>query len=247
MTLTLGFPGPMPANIAGGIAEPAMAYGLRYMQMRVAYLPTLTHMKVHEAHHQRKRKATIPINEIILHATESGQNSSYDLSLRYLKRDNSRGVSAHYLIGPQAGQIAQLVHPDKAAIHAGISDGGLGRRGSHNDQSIGIELFKKDGDTTDYSRWQYEAVAQLCLSLMMRYGMTRSDILAHAATSRCSQGKLDPRNFRWDVFDRLIEIYNERIRMAFPDMAVALQEVDRPDFVFNPMKIRRRRRRGQAD
>ena len=66
---------------------------------------------------------------------------------------------------------------------------------------------------------------------------------ADAATSRACQGKLDPRNFRWDVFDRLIEIYNDRIRMAYPDLALTLHEVDRPDLVFNPMKIRRRRRR----
>ena len=246
MTISIGFPGPMPSGMAQSLNKTSMDYARRYSMMRATCLPTLTHMKVYEAKRQRKRKATIPINEIILHATESADISSYKLSLDYLKRENGRGVSAHYLIGPDHGQIAQLVHPDRAAIHAGSkSDGGLGKGGCHNDQSIGIEMFKKKSDTTDYSRWQYEAVAQLCISLMMRYGMTRSDILAHAATSGTKQGKLDPRNFRWHVFDRLIEIYNQRIHMAFPGLALTLQEVERPDYVFDPVKIRRRRRRSR--
>jgi len=216
-----------------------------YVRLQMTCMPHLSIMGFHEAHWQIRRRPGTVIDEIILHATESGRTSHYQRALEYLSGKNGRKVSCHYLIGDKHGQIAQLVKDERRAAHAGPkSEGGDDDwRGGHNNQSIGIELFKKDHDTSDYSDWQYEAASQLCLDLMIRLRLTRSQIIGHAAVSQASQGKEDPRNFDWDRLDRTIERINQRVETINPRFAARLREVDRPGFIFGPDRIRRRKRR----
>jgi len=104
-------------------------------------------------------------------------------------------VSAHYFINRE-GTITELVDPEQAAWHAGVSSF-EGREGC-NSFSLGIELegTPEDGITEG----QLEVLTGLCIELMQRYPLiTAERVVGHSdiAPGR----KVDPGPlFPWDRF-----------------------------------------------
>lgn len=83
-------------------------------------------------HHGSRRSE--PITGIVYHFTAG--RPEFPRVVRYLQ-DNSRNVSAHFVIG-KVGEVAQLVDLDRAAFHAGR--GRLGRCRRPNQCTVGIEI-----------------------------------------------------------------------------------------------------------
>jgi N-acetylmuramoyl-L-alanine amidase len=74
---------------------------------------------------------------IVVHYTAAGHAGG---SIRWLCATQSR-ASAHYVIA-RNGRVTELVHPDRAAWHAGIAELAIGGEcySDVNDRTIGIEL-----------------------------------------------------------------------------------------------------------
>jgi AmpD protein len=126
----------------------------------------------------------IVIHTASLPAGEFGTGYVLDLFLNRLDLDvhpsfkelEGLKVSAHYFIDRQ-GAVTELVDPDQAAWHAGVSSF-AGREGC-NAFSIGIEL---EG-TPEYgiTEEQYHALTELCIVLMRRYPLiTLERVVGHS-------------------------------------------------------------------
>jgi len=118
----------------------------------------------------------------------------------YLLKKDENYVSAHFIIG-KAGEIAQLVDPDKyEAFHAGKSSywhpGYRKVMPDWNRYAIGIELVG-DGNKYYYGEKQYDALIALCKELKEKYGIHPHGILGHESIS--FPRKQDPgARFQWD-------------------------------------------------
>ncbi len=128
---------------------------------------------------------------IVLHYTGMASGSS---AVDWLCNPQSK-VSCHYLIDVD-GSIVQMVGEDRRAWHAGVSSwfGAV----DINSASIGIEIqnLGHNGGLPDYPLVQMQAVRNLCLDIMLRYGMRPHDVVAHSdiAPGR----KVDPgEGFDW--------------------------------------------------
>lgn len=136
-----------------------------------------------------KRKEAIKY--IVLHGTWV---ESAEVALNDFLCNPEIDVSCHYLID-RDGKVYQLVKEDQRAWHAGVSQW----RGdaSLNHSSIGIEMQNKGEDSGEpYTEDQYQALAQLLKSIMMRHNISPENVLAHSdiATDR----KDDPgAHFDW--------------------------------------------------
>ncbi|NVJ51143.1 MAG: 1,6-anhydro-N-acetylmuramyl-L-alanine amidase AmpD [Gammaproteobacteria bacterium] len=108
-------------------------------------------------------------------------------------------VSAHYFI-TRTGAITEFVNPQLRAWHAGVSS--WQGETNCNDFSIGIEL--EGTDHLPYQSAQYQALAELTVSLMQAYpAITAERIVGHSDIA--PKRKTDPGPaFDWDYFRQLL-------------------------------------------
>ena len=94
-------------------------------------------------------------------------------------RDPAAKVSAHYLID-EDGSVVQLVPEERRAWHAGVS--GWHGRACLNNCSIGIELVNPGHEWgyRPFTEAQYEACLALCRSIVARWPIPPSRVLAHS-------------------------------------------------------------------
>lgn len=124
----------------------------------------------------------------------------------WLQKPDDVYVSAHYLI-TREGKINTILDPNHyIAYHAGLSQWWDIRarkiRTSCNYFMIGIELLG-DGNLGHYSHEQYESLAKLCRTLMIRHSIVPNMIVGHEAVS--PGRKNDPGQlFDWDRLFSLI-------------------------------------------
>jgi N-acetylmuramoyl-L-alanine amidase len=170
-------------------------------------LPILSKVRFVAAHFQRPRKRGTKIDELVIHDTGSGQ-PHFEESVRYLAHPrDGRMVSIHYLIGREVDQIIAMVPEEKAANQATV----------HNDRSIGIELWKMKHDKTDFTDWQYEAVAQLVYDILLRHKIPKKNIVGHGSAGG-EHG--EPHGFEWNRFYILLETLNDRVKEFDPQFAI---------------------------
>ena len=171
----------------------AAEYWATYRRFRFLMMPMLAFTKSKAARFFGGSRTDREITEIILHDTDSRDNGSFELTLKYLADPSpDKPKSIHYLIGREFGQIYAMVPEGVVAYHAL----------SHNPRAIGIEMYKKHSDKGDFTDWQYEAVSQLVYDLMLRYGIPRSKVISHASIQ--SWDRKDPRGFDWLRLDTLL-------------------------------------------
>ena len=72
-------------------------------------------------------------------------------------------------------------------------------------------------ETRDYTRWQYETVAQLVYDILRRRRIARDQIVGHGAIEPRKPG--EPHDFDWARFDDLLDTVNERVKDFEPTMA----------------------------
>jgi N-acetylmuramoyl-L-alanine amidase len=129
---------------------------------------------------------------IVLHYTGMASGPS---AVDWLCNPASK-VSCHYLVDVD-GSIVQMVGEDQRAWHAGVSSwhGVV----DVNSASIGIEIQNEghSGGLPHFPSVQMQAVALLCLDIMVRHGFSPHQVVAHSdiAPGR----KVDPGEaFDWD-------------------------------------------------
>lgn len=164
------------------------------------YIPRIKGLKV-DAHTHNATGQDERIKSLVLHYTVA----DYPSSIHILTK---KQVSAHYLVGDNAkeSKIYQLVREDKRAWHAGVSY--WQGRTNLNDSSIGIEIVnkgfvEKDGERIffPFDGKQMEKVARLAQSIINRYGIAPTAVIAHAdiAPGR----KQDPGPlFPWEILHK---------------------------------------------
>jgi N-acetyl-anhydromuramyl-L-alanine amidase AmpD len=172
---------------SGGIPLAAALRVSQAAQLR-ASLPALIFLKDKPAKYQSVRRSGVKIDEIVLHATESGGDQT--ASLNYLSHADDRQVSIHYWIGRDYGLIYSMVPEDRRAHHAE----------THNDRAIGIEMYQLDGFKGDYTDWQYDAVSQLVYDIRWRWNIAKDMVVPH---SKLTSQRGDPKNFDWNRFNLL--------------------------------------------
>lgn len=109
-------------------------------------------------------------------------------------------VSSHYLVH-EDGRVVQMVPEERRAWHAGKSI--WGGETDINSRSIGIEIANAGhpGGLPDFAEKQIEAVIELCLECVNRYGIAPERVLAHSDVAPIR--KVDPgENFPWDRLHR---------------------------------------------
>jgi N-acetylmuramoyl-L-alanine amidase len=129
---------------------------------------------------------TQKVDTLVLHYTALDLESSLRV-LRY------RGVSAHYVLGPD-GVAYKILNNDEVAWHAGVSMW----RGKKlvNGRSIGIEIVNLDGNQNDYPQIQVAALIELCKKIMSENpSITSANVVGHsdiAPKRKVDPGKLFP-------------------------------------------------------
>lgn len=185
-----------------------------YVQMINKCVPILNTMKHETAQHEKNR--TRDISEVIIHDTGSG-TTQFRNTLRYFSR-NSDGRSIHYLIGREHGEFYGMVPEEKQASHAGNSTGRNRDGISHNPQSVGIELWRHEDFTGDFTDFQYNALSALLFDILTRRKLERKDIISHGSFRRGKEG--EPHGFDWARLDDLLDTINKNARYRFPDLAL---------------------------
>lgn len=149
------------------------------------------------------------IDMIVLHSGE-GTKASDLAELRSDRVPLKNRKSAHYYVDRE-GHVYELVDPQFAAWHAGVSSW-LGRdSASIRDHSIGIETEHRRGQT--WPTVQREALKQLCLLLIARYDIPQRMVVAHrwVAPSR----REDPTDWPNDQLQSWIaSLYSGRNRLG---------------------------------
>lgn len=144
-------------------------------------------MIIRKSPNYNNRPEGTKIDSIILHAT--GMDSCEAVLQRLC--DEESEVSAHYVID-RDGTVYNLVHPDKRAWHAGVSN--YKGRSGFNDFSIGIELvnfgfFTVEGDLKahdygsdyhDFADVQINALIELMQDLYQSYPIDQAWVLRHS-------------------------------------------------------------------
>jgi N-acetyl-anhydromuramyl-L-alanine amidase AmpD len=171
-------------------------YNEKVRKLRLA-LPALVHMKQRDAKYSSPRNPAHTVDEIVLHATESGGDQT--ASLNYAAAADDRKVSCHYWIGRDQGLLYSMVPEERQAHHAE----------DHNRRSIGIEMYQLDGFKGDYTDWQYAAVSQLVYFIRWRWHIRREMVVPH---SKLTVQRGDPKNFDWTRFNRLIDQLSSQVR-----------------------------------
>ena len=189
------------------------------------------------------------VGKVVLHYTATRR---METALQVM---HARGVSAHIVVGREAGEIVCTVPHDKVAWHAVGS----------NSTGIGIEIvnlggmIEKNGvyfqpnakgrlypvgprvpvmlakhPTIDapynawerFTDWQYEAVAQVCRWCLDRYGLDVADVVGHESVDPRGM-KTDPGPaFDWSRLRTLIE--NAKMDGKKPLAAVVFGDDGKP-------------------
>lgn len=142
---------------------------------------------------------TAAVTAIVLHADAA---SRIDSSMDWVRRAESK-VSYHVMIG-RNGAIFSVVHPDRAAWHAGQSV--LDGERFANRFSVGVCLSNRNDGVEPFPVSQLGAAADVCTVLCGWYDIPVERITTHALVS--PGRKTDPRGldlaaFRQMVADRL--------------------------------------------
>jgi hypothetical protein len=128
---------------------------------------------------------------IVIHTTNnSRRDTAFRGEAEWLQK--SVAVSSHYLVG-KAGQIAQILHPDLEAWHAGgkQQDGTWTAQAAFaNDHSIGIEAHVSVGEA--WTTEQRRALTWLCKWLMSLYAIDASMVETHRKVALPVGRKTDP-------------------------------------------------------
>ena len=191
----------------GGLDLPLTAARVTQMAQLRGILPALRHLQYRAAVYQSARRPSVKIDEIVLHATESGGDQT--ASLNYLAKADDRQVSIHYWIGRDQGLIYAMVPEAKRAHHAE----------THNDRAIGIEMYQKDGFKGDFTEWQYAAVSQLVYDIRWRWSIKGDMVVPH---SKLTPQRGDPKNFDWNRFNQLIALLSLKALVTLgPDFALS--------------------------
>lgn len=170
-----------------------------YISLVNSCLPRLHETSFVAARHVSNRSASARIDEIILHDTASSRNRRWEDAVDYMANPgDGRPVSIHYFVGKTSGQIVSMVPEAKRANHT--------KAGNHNDHSIGIELFRRKGETPYYTDWQYETIAQLVYDIMLRHGIGFDAIYGHG---QLQSNRQDPENFDWSRFEQKLYSLDE--------------------------------------
>jgi N-acetyl-anhydromuramyl-L-alanine amidase AmpD len=148
---------------------------------------------------------------IVLHETVISAEETIRLFKENHPADNDQ-VSYHKLI-ERDGVQTTVVENSKRAFGAGMSHYGgytlrsaKGSPGSINNIALHVSLESpriQDSDSwhEGYSINQYKTLASTVLIWQMIYGIPMANVTTHAAVDR-SHSRYDPRNFRWDIFDK---------------------------------------------
>lgn len=117
-----------------------------------------------------------PIDMLVYHS--GGGSKISDLRELTAPKPNAldRRVSSHYYID-RAGNVYQLVKDEFEAWHAGNSS--WQGRADLNQYSIGIELEHKDNRDSDYPEVQRQALRELSLMLIKKYGIQKQNVVTH--------------------------------------------------------------------
>lgn len=127
----------------GGPGLPLTAIRVTQMAQLRGILPALHFLQYRNAFYQSVRRPGVKIDEIVLHATESGGDQA--ASLNYLAKADDRPPGVDPLLDrARPGLVYAMVPENKRAHHAE----------THNDRAIGIEMYQKDGFKGDYTDWQ---------------------------------------------------------------------------------------------
>lgn len=120
---------------------------------------------------------------IVIHTTNSPkQDTAFADEARFLQ--TSIAVSAHFLVGKQS-QIAQILHPDLEAWHAGVAVPAFA-----NDHSIGIESHVSIGE--QWTSAQRDALTWLVRWLMGLYRIPETMVETHRKIALPKGRKSDP-------------------------------------------------------
>ena len=191
----------------GGPGLPLTAIRITQVAQLRGILPALNFLKYRDAFYQSARRPGVKIDEIVLHATESGGDQT--ASLNYLAKADDRQVSIHYWIGRDQGLIYAMVPETRRAHHAE----------THNDRAIGIEMYQKDGFKGDFTEWQYAAVSQLVYDIRWRWGIAKDMVVPH---SKLTPQRGDPKQFNWNRLNQLTTMLSLKALVTLgPDFALS--------------------------
>ncbi len=176
------------------------------------------------------------IRFLVLHYTVS----DYPTSLKVL---TERQVSAHYLVGDKdENKVYQLVREDKRAWHAGVSY--WQGRTNLNDSSIGIEIVnkgfeEKNGERIFYpfNGKQMQRVAQLAKSIITRYDIKPTAVLAHsdiAPGRKQDPGPLFPWKILYEKYDIGAWYDTDTVSELLPSLEN--KDFNAPDFILQVQK-----------
>jgi len=167
---------------------------------------------------------------IVLHETVISAADTIELFQRNHPSDDDQ-VSYHKLI-ERDGTQTTLVEDSKRAYGAGMSHyGGYTLRsqaaspGSINNIALHASLESPQQNNSEtsgagYTTQQYQSLAATILAWQMRYGIPMVNVTTHEAVDR-SHSRYDPRNFKWDLFDRYHREYAKMCnaeRFSFRDV-----------------------------
>ena len=140
------------------------------------------------------KKENRKIDRIIIHITQG----SFASAIGWFKMRASK-VSAHFLVS-RAGEVVQMVKLQNVAWHAA----------PFNTRSIGIEhegFYKYHGKTTNFTKEQYQASADLVRELAKKYNipLDRVHIIGHrevpGVTKTCPGY-----NWDWNYYMNLLQV-----------------------------------------
>lgn len=130
-------------------------------------------------------------SSIVIHTTSAPtKNTAFPSEAKYLR--DSPLVSAHYLVG-KSGQIAQILHPDLEAWHAGgiqVNGKRTAIAAFDNEHSIGIETHVSQGES--WTEPQRAALTWLVRWLMALYSIPPEMVETHRKIALPAGRKRDP-------------------------------------------------------
>lgn len=131
----------------------------------------------------RGRGKGVKAISIIVHATHGNPGSLSKNEANFLQ--DSRLVSAHYLLGRKPGENYKILPPDEEAWHAGRCQAMY-----LNPRSIGIEIHAAENE--QILNFQKEALARLLKELCGAYQIPAQFVQTHRAVAIPRGRKSDP-------------------------------------------------------
>lgn len=136
------------------------------------------------------------VSAIVLHADAASRIES---SLDWVRRPESQ-VSYHIMVG-RNGKVFSVVHPDRKAWHAGVSE--MGGVKNVNDFAIGVCLSNTNTGET-FPMTQLGAAADVCAVLCGNYNIPVDRITTHAAVAMPPGRKTDPKGLDLVMFREMV-------------------------------------------